>query len=78
MSPTRRSRLASSARKTNALKADIKLPASAEGFVLEEGRPLLYLSTPSPCQVVVIDTAKNEVAKTYPIKAASGAPDRAR
>ncbi|HEX3150171.1 MAG TPA: hypothetical protein VHR66_18990 [Gemmataceae bacterium] len=59
--------------KTNALKADIKLPASAEGFVLEEGRQLLYLSTPSPCQVVVIDTGKNEVVKTYPIKTAGGA-----
>ena len=59
--------------KTNALKADIKLPAGAEGFVLEEKRPRLYLSTPTPCQVVVIDTEKNEVVTTYPLKAAGGA-----
>ncbi|MFL5342843.1 MAG: YncE family protein [Gemmataceae bacterium] len=59
--------------KTNALKADIKLPASAEGFCVEANRPRLYLNTPSPCQVVVIDTEKNEVATTYPVKMADGA-----
>jgi DNA-binding beta-propeller fold protein YncE len=59
--------------KTFALKADIKLPASAEAFQLEANRPRLYLNTPSPCQVVVIDTDKNEVVKAYPVKAAEDA-----
>jgi DNA-binding beta-propeller fold protein YncE len=59
--------------KTNALKADIKLPAAAEGFDLEAKRPRLYLSTPEPCQLVVIDTAKNEVTNVYPVKKADGA-----
>jgi DNA-binding beta-propeller fold protein YncE len=59
--------------KTFALKADIKLPATAEAFQLEVNRPRLYLNTPSPCQVVVIDTEKNQVVKTYPVKAAEGA-----
>lgn len=59
--------------KTNALKADIKLSASAESFVLEEKRPRIYLATPSPCQLIVIDTDKNEVIAEYPVKAASNA-----
>lgn len=59
--------------KTNALRADIKLPAAAEAFVLEAGRPLAYVAAPSPCQVIVIDTAKNEVKTSYPIKAAGAA-----
>jgi DNA-binding beta-propeller fold protein YncE len=57
--------------KTNALKADIKLPAAAEGFVVEEKRPRLYVAAPSPCQVIVIDTEKNEVVTSYPVKMAS-------
>ena len=59
--------------KTPALKADIKLPASAEGFEMEMNRPRLYLATPAPCQLVVIDTDKNTVVSTYPIKTANGA-----
>ena len=58
--------------KTFALKADIKLPASAEGFVIETKRPRMYLVTPTPSQVVVINTEKNEVEKTYPIKLSTG------
>ena len=58
--------------KTFAQKADIKLPATAEGFVMETGRPRMYLVTPSPSQVVLIDTDKNEVVKSYPVKMASG------
>jgi DNA-binding beta-propeller fold protein YncE len=58
--------------RTFALKADIKLPAAAEGFQIEAGRPRIYLNNPSPSQVVVIDTEKNEVIKTFPIKMASG------
>jgi DNA-binding beta-propeller fold protein YncE len=59
--------------KTNALKADIKLPAAAEAFVIEAARPRAYIAAPNPCQVVVIDTEKNEVATSYPVKAAGGA-----
>ena len=58
--------------KTFVLKADIKLPAGAEGFVIEAKRPRLYLVTPSPSQLVVIDTEKNEVVTTHPIKSAAG------
>ncbi len=57
------------------LKTDIKLPAAAESFQMEQGRPRLYLVTPSPSQLVVIDTEKNAVINTYPIKkAANGHP----
>jgi DNA-binding beta-propeller fold protein YncE len=59
--------------KTNALKADIKLPAAAEAFVLEAGRPRAYVAAPSPCQVIVIDTEKNSVVTSYPVKAAGAA-----
>jgi DNA-binding beta-propeller fold protein YncE len=58
--------------KTSALKKDIKLPGAAEGFQLEEKRALLYLNTPSPSQVVVINTEDNEVVKSYPVKMAGG------
>jgi DNA-binding beta-propeller fold protein YncE len=58
--------------KTFALKTDIKLPAAAEGFVVEAKRPRMYLVTPSPSQIVVIDTEKNEVVTTHAIKSASG------
>jgi DNA-binding beta-propeller fold protein YncE len=59
--------------KTNALKADVKLPAAAEAFILETGRPRAYIAAPSPCQVIVFDTDKNEVVTSYPVKAASAA-----
>jgi DNA-binding beta-propeller fold protein YncE len=52
-------------------KADINLPGSAESFQLESERPRLFLNVPSPSQVVVIDTDKNEVAQSYPLKSAS-------
>jgi DNA-binding beta-propeller fold protein YncE len=51
---------------------NIKLPAAAEAFQIESKRPRLYLVTPSPSQLVVIDTDKNEVVTTYPIKSAAG------
>jgi len=51
-------------------KPDITLPGSAESFQLESGRPRLYLNIPSPSQVVVIDTDKNEVVNRYPLKLA--------
>src|SRR5262249_17981772 len=53
------------------VKTDINLPGSAESFQLEAGRPRLYLNTPSPSQVVLIDTDKNEVIKSYPLKLAA-------
>ena len=56
--------------KTYEVKADIKLPGAAEGFQPELGRPRLYVNVPSPSQVVVIDTDKNEVSKNYPLKLA--------
>ncbi len=59
--------------KTNTLKADIKLPGTVEGFVLETKRPRLYASTPEPSQVVVVDVEKNVVATVYPIKMSGGA-----
>jgi DNA-binding beta-propeller fold protein YncE len=57
--------------KTFALKADIKLPAPCEGFVMEVNRPRLYLNIPSPSQLALIDTQKNEVVKSYPVKMAA-------
>jgi DNA-binding beta-propeller fold protein YncE len=56
--------------KSFAIKADIKLPGSAEAFQLETGRPLLYVNVPSSTEVAVIGTDKNEIVKRYPIKAA--------
>ncbi|HEY2787577.1 MAG TPA: hypothetical protein VGJ05_21655 [Fimbriiglobus sp.] len=59
--------------RTNSSKADIKLPAAAEGFALEEKRPRMYVATPEPCQVVVVDTARNEVVQVFPIQKSGGA-----
>jgi DNA-binding beta-propeller fold protein YncE len=58
--------------KSLVVKTNIKLPAAAEGFVFETKRPRLYLVTPEPSQIVVIDTDKNAVVTTYPIKSAGG------
>src|SRR5262249_34206103 len=44
--------------KTLEVLADIRLPGSPEAFQLERGRARLYLNTPSPSQVLAIDTAK--------------------
>jgi DNA-binding beta-propeller fold protein YncE len=54
------------------VKTDITLPGSAEAFQLEKGRPRLYLNVPSPSQMVVIDTDKNEVITSHPLKMAGG------
>lgn len=59
--------------KTYAIKADIKLPSDAEGFVLEAGRPRLYVLCPEAKEAAVIDTDKNEVVTHYPIKKAEDA-----
>ena len=56
--------------KTLEVKAEIKLPGQPEAFQIEAGRPRLYLNVPSQKAVVVIDTEKNEVVKTYPLKSA--------
>src|SRR5262249_4461705 len=50
------------------LKSDIELPGAAESFQLESGRARLYISLPSPSQIVVIDTEKNAVINRYPVK----------
>ena len=57
--------------KTYAVAPDIKLPGAGEGFQIESARPRLYLSIPSPSQVLVIDTGKKEIVSTYPVKSAS-------
>lgn len=59
--------------KSFAVKADIKLPGDAEGFQVDPNGTLIYVALPSPCQVAVIDTAKNEVVANHPIKSAEGA-----
>ncbi len=56
--------------KTFALKADIKLPGTAEGFQIETGRPRLYVVIPTPSQVAVIDTDRKEIVSNYPLKMA--------
>jgi DNA-binding beta-propeller fold protein YncE len=58
--------------KTFAVKTDIKLPGPAEGFQTAGGLPRLYLVTPSPSQVVLIDLDMNAVAASYPLKTAGG------
>ncbi|MFL5244010.1 MAG: YncE family protein [Gemmataceae bacterium] len=52
------------------IKADIKLPASPEAFLVDSDNGRLYLNTPSPSQVLVIDTQKNKVIETFPLKLA--------
>jgi DNA-binding beta-propeller fold protein YncE len=56
--------------KSYAIKADIKLTGGAEQFVLETGRPRLYLNITSRNELVVIDTERNEITATYPLKLA--------
>jgi DNA-binding beta-propeller fold protein YncE len=53
------------------LKTDITLPGAAESFQIDPSRPRLYLNIPMPAQVALIDTDKNEVAATWPLKSAS-------
>jgi DNA-binding beta-propeller fold protein YncE len=54
--------------KTYEKKADIKLPEAAESFEIEKKRPRLYLCAAAADAIAVIDTDKNEVVKTYPMK----------
>jgi hypothetical protein len=53
--------------KTREVVKEIPLPAAPESFQLERGRPWIYLNTPSPAQVAVIDTMKQTVEKVYPV-----------
>jgi DNA-binding beta-propeller fold protein YncE len=59
--------------RTNVVKAEIMLPASAESFQIESKRPLIYVAAPSPCQLIVVDATKNEVIAAHPIKSAGAA-----
>jgi DNA-binding beta-propeller fold protein YncE len=54
------------------VKADLKLPGFPESLTLEQKRPRMYMNTPEPAGVMVFDTEKREVIKTYPLKLASG------
>ncbi len=58
--------------KTYAVKADLKLAGAAEGFQVAQGQPRLYLVTPAPSQVAVIDIDKGEIVTSYPVKMAGG------
>ena len=56
--------------KTYGVKGEVKLPSDAESFVLETGRPRLYILCPDAAEVAVIDTDKNEITAHYPVKMA--------
>jgi hypothetical protein len=56
--------------KTGEQKPDIKLPGQAEGFVIETGRPRLYMNIPSPSELVVIDTEKNTIIQRHKVEMA--------
>jgi DNA-binding beta-propeller fold protein YncE len=56
--------------KSLTLLADISLPGAPEAFQLERSRPQIFLNTPSPSQVVAIDTDNNKVAGRYALSLA--------
>jgi hypothetical protein len=58
--------------RTLTTRADLKLPGFPESLTLEEKRPRMYMNTPAPAGVMVFDTVKQKVIKTYPLKRASG------
>jgi DNA-binding beta-propeller fold protein YncE len=49
---------------------DIKLPAEAESFQFDVDNHRLFANTPSSRQLLVIDTDKNEIVGSYPVKLA--------
>ena len=53
--------------KSFAMKPDIKLPGTAEGFEAEKATPRMFLNVPDTNEVVVIDTDKNEITGKYPL-----------
>jgi DNA-binding beta-propeller fold protein YncE len=59
--------------RTYEVKATIKLPGRPEGFQIETKRPLLYMNTVDPTRLVVVDTDKNEVLHSHPLKRADRA-----
>jgi hypothetical protein len=54
------------------LLSGIKLPGSPEGFQIAAKQPRLYVNTTSPCQVLSVDTEKNEVVAKYPLEGDEG------
>jgi DNA-binding beta-propeller fold protein YncE len=56
--------------KTCEVKVTIKLPGPPEAFQIDSERNRIYVNTLNPAQVVVIDTAKNELIANYPLKLA--------
>jgi DNA-binding beta-propeller fold protein YncE len=58
---------------TYEVKTEIKLPGQPEGFQLESKRPRLYLNTVDPTRLVAVNTDKNEVLHSYPLKLADRA-----
>jgi DNA-binding beta-propeller fold protein YncE len=55
---------------TMEVKATIKLPGAPEAFQLDPSRPRLYINIPTPCQVAVVDTEKNEIVRNFPLSLA--------
>jgi DNA-binding beta-propeller fold protein YncE len=55
-----------------AIKADIKLPGTGEGFLVVPGTKRLFMVIPSPSQVAAIDIDKKEVVGSHPINMAGG------
>jgi DNA-binding beta-propeller fold protein YncE len=48
--------------------ADIKLPASPHGFQIASKQPRGFVNTGAPCQVVVVDTDKNDIVASYALE----------
>jgi DNA-binding beta-propeller fold protein YncE len=59
--------------RTYEVKATIELPGRPEGFQIETKRPLLYMNTVDPTRLVVVDTDKNAVLHSHPLKLADRA-----
>jgi sugar lactone lactonase YvrE len=59
--------------RTFEVKAEIKLPGRPEGFQLESKRPRLYMNTVDPTRLVAVDTDKNAVLHSFPLKLADRA-----
>src|SRR5262249_48555429 len=55
-------------------KGDIQLKSGPESMVIEKDRPRMYVNTPTPRQVVVVDTEKRTVLKTYELPEAGNYP----
>jgi len=53
-------------------KATVKLPGPPEAFQLDPAGRRIFLNSPTPSQVVVIDTRKDKVIASYPLEKAKG------